>query len=241
MKIKVYVLFTSICLVGCASRQPPPPTIIDNVGHKSASDDSSWPTLESNRAAIVVLAYHVFVSNAGTGSGIYTYYGEGLVVGKNTVISSANTRLIKPPKTLQSITIQSVSDPVTGLPVWSGVPATVVARLDVGFGIDLLTTTENLPKIRPVVFSAASSEEKVEGYRFASDDSIGWLNTQRVVPVFVEAALDSRRCYVIDQLDDIGEGGEGFDTRHRLVCGFFVQSQVLARFLQDNGVAVVTK
>lgn len=245
MKTQTLVLFIAICLAGCASHHTAKPIVIGNVGKKMASVDLSWLTVESNRAAVVLVAYHVFIPNAASGPGIFTYYGEGLVVGPHTIICESYERSVSHfPNILQEITIQSFSNPITGLPSWSGVPAVVVARLEIGYGISLLITNDELPDLRPVVFGMISAKGMVNGYRLGNDDSVVWANVRKIVPVSVsfESDADGQWCDTVDQ-PDTGQsvGSFNFDMEHRLVCCGHKPAWVVEDFLRDNGVPVVTK
>lgn len=237
MKTKALVLFTAIYLAGCATRQPTAPTVVGNVGQKSESDDPAWLTLESNRGAIVRIAYQIFDRAQGVSS---TISSDGVVVGPHTILGSSFVRNLKFSQVVQRITIQSALNPVTGLPDWSGVPARIVARLDVDWGAELLITNDELPDIRPVVFRRATPfSVRMEGYQFAYDVFGEWFNYNQVQSVFVEIPLDDQSC-VIYNLSRFGLMIM-FDTEHRLICFNFMPSQAVVRFLQENGVSVITK
>ncbi len=199
-------------------------------------DDPSAPTVESNRAAVVLVAYHVLDTAHGWAG---TYYGTGLMVGPNAIISDDFGSRNHFPQVLKGITVQSISGLASG--DWSGVPAVAVAHLDGAFGIDLLTTNSKLPEIKPVVFGEIPAGVKVEGYRFSSDDSVGWFNVREVVSVFVAVQADGQRCEVADRPSGDYDTDTGFDMQNRLACFDFVPAQKLERFLRDNGVPILSK
>lgn len=245
MKTQTFVLFITICLVGCATPSAPAPTVVKNVGKKTAGMDISWPTLESNRAAEVMINYHVLNTQNGTSGG---YSGRGLVVGPHAVISTAQiTKSIRFPEVLQGITIEPDWSQVSG--DWSAT-AEVIARMDSGYGIELLITNIELPDVSSVVFSN-TSPGVMAGYRLGQYDFGSynpvierWVQKREVEPVFVLFPTDdAQRCEAWDQLDVNSNYGisASFDMEHRLICFGFQPAQELVHFLQDNGVSVVTK
>ncbi len=227
MKLQSFALLTYICLVGCTHQSSA--LVIEN---KAVSDVPFQPTLESNRAAIVLVAYHILDTASGQ-SGVN--YSSGLVVDSHIVISDEFSSEYSKPIIVRGITVKSAAGE------WSEVPASVAAHLQGYYGLVLLKTNSKLP-VNPVVFGKNSLGERVKGYSFGTDDSLMLPNVRKVAPAFATVHLDGKRC------DPANTPGNGisfntwiiFDMKHRLLCFVFIPAQEIKRFLQENGISIFT-
>lgn len=218
------VLFISACSAGYAHHSPAP-DIIKNVG--TMSGDPFGPTLESNRAALVWIGYSFLDMSSGK---YYTVSSVGWIVGPHAIINMAPANLNY--ETPQSIMVQSV------LGRWSGVYASITARLGYHYtDIMLLTTIETLPQ-RPIIFGESSPGMTTEGYSLVVSQH---LRSIREVMMAVEVDESNRACSVSDPLSPHRASDwdmPAFNTEHRLVCFGALTSRELAGFLRDNGVRI---
>ena len=246
MKTRSFVLFITIYFVGCATPRAPAPTVVENVGNKKTGPDSSWLTLESNRAAEVAIVYHVLNTQGGPPE---SSSGPGLIVGPHAIISTAQiTKSIRFPYILHGISIEP--DWLQFPDDWSAT-AEVIARMDSGSGIQLLITNIELPYVGSVIFSSNTSPGIMAGYRLGEYDfgsyntMLGrWVQRREVEPVFVLFPTDDDQvCEALDKLDANSNYGisANFDMEHRLICFGLMPAQELIHFLRDNGVSVVMK
>jgi len=227
MKRQWFVLFIIVCLAGCRY-QSPASVVIENVGENAANIDPSWPTLESNRAAIVLVAYGVVRIN---GMLEHDYYG-GLVVDKQHIISKA-------PPTYPVVLVKEI----IVFPSFKGygVPASIVAQMDRGLRSErvvILTTNDNMPYVRPAVFGGKVPSA---GYYL---DGAGVEDQANVIPVLATLSLNTQDCDVVGRFPPhyyYYINNIVFDMKHRLLCYDEVPSQELGGFLLESGVWVDTK
>jgi len=234
MKMKSFVLFIIICLVGCWTAPVPPAPIVQSIVSKPKA--KPWPTFRSNRAATVQILYHLVDSTSGIYAG--PYGGVGLIVGPNIVIDVGwHSTTMSRPMVLQGITVGSLSGD------WFQ-PASIIGRFGGGTEneIAVLKTDEELP-VKPVTFSRAFAGRKIKGYRFASDDSLEEFNLNKVASVFVTPS-DNPQCDMVNRSNasnSFSYSDSTFDTDHNLVCYYDRPWWEVRAGLLRFGVVTITK
>lgn len=202
------------------------------------SGDPLGPTLESNRAALVLIGYSYLEPRL---SMYYTGFSVGLVVGPRAIIDFDPWYLEN--EILQSITVRSV------LGSWPSINASIVAHSFGRTSVALLMTEEDLPEL-PVVLGEINPNITTDGYRFELKEVKSPLQTKIqsreliYMPVSATVQSDKQQCEVSDSTIASGVmdlDWQVFDMNNRLICFGFLTSQKLERFLLDNGVPVAMK